>query len=110
MFGLGMSSRDIASHVADLYGLSISHTTISSVTDKLIPQLKQWQQRPLESHYPFVWLDAHPLQDQRGWALRQQSGLYRPRPEPDWQKRDSGPVSVRKRGGQFLVISADRSQ
>ena len=58
MFGLGMSSRDIASHVADLYGLSISNATISSVTDRLIPELKQWQQRPLESHYPFVWLDA----------------------------------------------------
>lgn len=58
MFGLGMSSRDIAAHIADLYGLSISNATISSITDKLIPELKQWQQRPLESHYPFVWLDA----------------------------------------------------
>lgn len=42
MFGLGMSSRDIASHVADLYGLSISNATINSITDKLIPELKQW--------------------------------------------------------------------
>ncbi|MEJ1361997.1 MAG: IS256 family transposase, partial [Candidatus Sedimenticola sp. (ex Thyasira tokunagai)] len=58
MFGLGMSYQDIASHVAELYGLSISNALISSVTDKLIPELKQWQQRPLESHYPFVWLDA----------------------------------------------------
>lgn len=58
MFGLGMSYQDIASHVAELYGLSISNATISSVTDKLIPELKQWQQRPLESHYPFIWLDA----------------------------------------------------
>jgi transposase-like protein len=58
MFGLGMSYQDIASHVADLYGLSVSQATISSVTDKIIPELKQWQQRPLESHYPFIWLDA----------------------------------------------------
>lgn len=58
MFGLGMSYQDIALHVADLYGLSVSHATISSVTDKIIPELKQWQQRPLESHYPFIWLDA----------------------------------------------------
>ena len=58
MFGLGMSYQDIASHVAELYGLSVSNATISSVTDKLIPELKQWQQRPLESHYPFIWLDA----------------------------------------------------
>ena len=58
LFGLGMGYQDIASHVAELYGLSVSNATISSVTDKLIPELKQWQQRPLESHYPFIWLDA----------------------------------------------------
>jgi putative transposase len=58
LFGLGMGYQDIASHVADLYGLSVSNATISAVTDKLIPELKEWQQRPLESHYPFLWLDA----------------------------------------------------
>jgi putative transposase len=58
LFGLGMSYQDIASHVAELYGLSVSSATISAVTDKLIPELKQWQQRPLQSHYPFLWLDA----------------------------------------------------
>lgn len=58
LFALGNSYRDIAFHIADLYGLDFSHATISAVTDKLIPELKQWQQRPLESIYPFVWLDA----------------------------------------------------
>jgi len=58
MFGLGMSYQDIASHVGEMYGLSVSNATISAVTDKLIPELKQWQQRPLESVYTFIWLDA----------------------------------------------------
>ena len=58
LFGLGMSYQDIASHVAELYGLSVSSATISAVTDKLIPELEQWRARPLQSHYPFVWLDA----------------------------------------------------
>jgi len=58
MYGLGMSYRDIASHVKELYGIEISTATISAVTDKIIDEVKQWQQRPLESHYPFVWLDA----------------------------------------------------
>lgn len=58
MYALGMSYRDIASHVSEMYDLDVSNATISSVTDKLIPELKAWQQRPLESHYPFVWLDA----------------------------------------------------
>lgn len=58
MFGLGMSYRDIAAHVAEMYGLEVSSATISAVTDKLIPELKAWQQRPLESVYTFIWLDA----------------------------------------------------
>ena len=58
MFGLGMSYQDMASHVAEMYGLSISHATISAVTDKLLPEIKEWKERPLASHYPFIWLDA----------------------------------------------------
>ena len=58
MFALGMSYRDIASHIAEIYALNVSSATISAVTDKLIPMLKEWQQRPLESIYPIVWLDA----------------------------------------------------
>jgi transposase-like protein len=41
-----------------MYGFEFSKATISAVTDKVIPLLKEWQQRPLESIYPFVWLDA----------------------------------------------------
>ena len=41
-----------------MYGLDISNATISAVIDQLIPELKAWQQRPLDRHYSFVWLDA----------------------------------------------------
>lgn len=58
MFSLGMSYRDIRGHVEDLYGIEVSEATISAVTDRLIPELKEWQQRPLDTLYPFVWLDA----------------------------------------------------
>ncbi len=58
LFALGNSYRDIAGHIADLYGLSLSSATISAVTDKLLPELEQWRNRPLQSHYPFLWLDA----------------------------------------------------
>ena len=58
MFGLGMSYRGTASHIAEMYDLDVSHAMIPSITDKIISELKVWQQRPLESHYPFVWLDA----------------------------------------------------
>jgi len=58
MFALGMSYRDIRGHVEDMYGLEVSEAVISGVTDRLIPELKSWQQRPLETIYPIVWLDA----------------------------------------------------
>ncbi|WP_334472143.1 IS256 family transposase [Arsenophonus sp. PmNCSU2021_1] len=58
LFALGMSYGDIQKHVAELYGLEISDGAITNITDKLLPELKAWQQRPLEAVYPFVWLDA----------------------------------------------------
>ena len=58
MFGLGMSYKDIQKHVEDLYGLEMSSGTLNAVTDKILPELQQWRERPLESVYPIVWLDA----------------------------------------------------
>ena len=58
MYGLGMSYRDISSHIEEIYQVSISTATISAVTDKIIAKVKEWQARPLEPLYPFVWLDA----------------------------------------------------
>lgn len=58
MYGRGMSYSDVSEHIEDLYGISVSKAAISTITDKVIDAVKAWQQRPLDSHYPFVWLDA----------------------------------------------------
>ena len=58
MYGRGMSYSDISEHVREIYGISVSTAAISAITDKIIDTVKAWQQRPLDSHYPFVWLDA----------------------------------------------------
>ena len=58
MYGLGMSYRDIASHIEEIYQVSVSTATISLITDKIVSKVKEWQSRPLETMYPFVWLDA----------------------------------------------------
>lgn len=58
MYGLGMSLRDISKHIKDMYDTDISHTTLSAITDKIIPEVKEWQSRPLEDLYTIVWLDA----------------------------------------------------
>jgi putative transposase len=58
LYGLGMSLRDISEHIKEMYDTDISATTLSSITDKVIPLITEWQQRPLESVYCIVWLDA----------------------------------------------------
>lgn len=51
MYAKGMSTGDIEDHVKDLYGLDISDSTISRITDKVLPLVKEWQSRPLEEIY-----------------------------------------------------------
>jgi putative transposase len=58
LYAKGMSVRDICDHIEEMYGFALSPNTLSAITDRVIPQVKEWQQRPLESHYCFVWLDA----------------------------------------------------
>ena len=58
MYAKGMTTSDIESHIQDIYGLSVSDSTVSRITDKILPIAKEWQQRPLESIYAVVFLDA----------------------------------------------------
>ena len=58
LYGLGMSYRDIVAHMEEMYGIEISKSLITSITDKIIPKIKEWQNRPLESVYPIIFLDA----------------------------------------------------
>jgi transposase-like protein len=58
LYGLGMSYADIRSHLLDMYGVDFSDGTLTAITDRIIPAIKEWQNRPLESVYPVIWLDA----------------------------------------------------
>jgi transposase-like protein len=58
LYGLGMSYRDISSHIKEMYDTDISHTVLSQITDRIIPDVKAWQSRPLDPLYCIVWLDA----------------------------------------------------
>ena len=53
-----MSRGDIESHIRDVYGLEASDSTISRITDKILPIAKEWQQRPLEAIYAVMFMDA----------------------------------------------------
>ena len=58
LYGRGVSFRDISSHIQEMYDVEISSTTLSEITDRVIPQIKEWQARPLDDVYPIAWLDA----------------------------------------------------
>lgn len=58
MYGLGMSLRDISEHIKEMYDTEISAATLSAITDRVIPQVKEWQSRSLDELYCIVWMDA----------------------------------------------------
>ena len=58
MYAKGMTTSDIESHFQELYGIEVSNSTISRITDKVLPLIKEWQERPLEEVYAMVYLDA----------------------------------------------------
>lgn len=58
MYAKGMTVQDISAHIDEIYGLDCSESTISRITDKILPIAKDWQSRPLESIYAVVFMDA----------------------------------------------------
>jgi putative transposase len=58
MYARGMSTRDIQAHLQEMYGVEVSPTLISNVTDAVMDEVKAWQDRPLDALYPIVYMDA----------------------------------------------------
>lgn len=58
MYGLWLTTADVCKHIKDIYGSDISRDLVSNITDKIIPDIREWQWRPLETCYPIVYLDA----------------------------------------------------
>ncbi len=58
LYGLGMGYRDISKHIEEMYGIEISKSSITAITDKILPKIKEWQNRPLDEIYPIIFLDA----------------------------------------------------
>lgn len=58
LYARGMSTRDIHDQLQDLYGIELSAEMVSKITDKILPEIKEWQARPLNPVYPFVFMDC----------------------------------------------------
>lgn len=58
LYGRGLSTREINEQIQDLYGIEVSATMVSNITDQIIPKIEEWQYRPLNRVYPIVFIDA----------------------------------------------------
>lgn len=58
MYAKGMTTRQISDTIEDIYGFDVSEGFISDVTDKLLPQIEEWQNRPVYEAYPVIYIDA----------------------------------------------------
>lgn len=58
LYARGMSTRDIHDQINDIYGIEVSAEMVSKITDKILPQIKEWQSRALDRMYPFIFMDA----------------------------------------------------
>lgn len=58
LYAAGMSNKDISEQIKNLYGIEISSELVSKISEKIMPQVTEWQARPLEAIYPFVFMDA----------------------------------------------------
>ena len=58
MYAKGMTTRQISETLMEIYGFEASEGFISDVTDKLLPQIEEWQNRPLDEIYPIIYIDA----------------------------------------------------
>ena len=58
LYAKGMSTRDIHEQIKELYGVEVSAEMVSKITERIVPEIKEWQNRPLEKVYPFIFMDA----------------------------------------------------
>jgi|ERR1035438_7248360 transposase-like protein len=70
LYGKGMSYTDICEHLEELYGLTVSPSCLTEITDSIVEDIRMWQNRELESVYPFVWFDAIHYKVKENGAIR----------------------------------------
>ena len=96
MYAKGMTTGDIEEHIRDIYGIEVSDTTVSRITDKILPIAKEWQQRPLEAVYAEVFLDAIHYHVRSEGQISEESGIHCDRHKSGREKGRPGDVGRRK--------------
>ncbi len=60
MYARGMTTRQISDQIMEIYGFEVSEAMVTSVTSKILPEIEEWQKRPLSAVYPIVYIDGNP--------------------------------------------------
>ena len=89
MYAKGMTTGDIESHMREMYDIDISDSTISRITDKILPIVKEWQEHPLDEVYAVVFMDAIHYHVRSEGRIVKTRSLHRPWYRHEWKKRTS---------------------
>jgi putative transposase len=103
MYARGMTTREIQGHLHEIYGVEVSPSLISEVTDAVWEEVQTWQSRPLERMYAIVYLDALFVKMRHEGRVENRAVYVGDRYCPGWSQRSIGPVD--RRYGRFEVLA-----
>ena len=107
LYARGMTVREIQAHLQEMYGIELSPSLISSVTDAVSEEVKAWQARPLHPIYPIIYLDCIHVKVREGAVrVKAVSGRWH---HHEWQQGGAGSVAGPNRRGQVLATGGDRA-
>ena len=108
MYARGMTVREIRGHLEELYGIEVSPDLISAVTDAVLDEVAEWQNRPLDLCYPLVFFDAIRVKVRDHGFCAQQGDLHRARGAAGRHQGDSRHLDRTDRGRQILAARRQR--
>lgn len=103
LYARGMTTRDIQAHFEESYGVDVSATFISQVTNEVLDEVKQWQQRPLDSVYPVVYLDCLVVRSRDSGAVQNKSVYLALGINADGEKELLGLWMAQTEGAKFWL-------
>lgn len=109
LYARGVSTRDIRSHIEDLYGIEVSPELVSSVTDNIQEFVREWQTRPLDAVYPIVYRDALRMKIRVEGVVQNRCIYLAIGVNPEGKKGSPRAVGERERRGEVLAFGVDRA-
>ena len=103
LYARGLSVREIQAHLQELYGVEVSPDLISRVTDAVLEEVREWQNRPLDPLYPVIFFDALRVKIRDEGLVRNKAGLRCPRPQQRRREGGAGAVDRADRRRQILA-------